>query len=1622
MAPSDDQQDGDLIPIGSWDTSHPTVAAHFKNGDAPRFSTKPFLGSGDNSDCDFLMIQALGLLQQLGVLSYSEHHRVDQGPPKQHLTGTRILIYAHDRQRPSNRLYQSNKNHGRKATEETAEAKRALALVLFNMNVDPWSFHHPTMDTSSAGQRQTVATLFQNNSNKRLIDIYMEMPSPRASDDPYRDQPIRSSSKATERLLQQAIELDSPRGMRTKLYQYQKNSLWKLLRRELCPDLMLDPLTVTLQDMNGKPYYLDLAIEEPFICREPATVWEDIPGGIICEDMGTGKTCLCIALILHTLHQSGRPPADEPVQLLCDILPSTPSAATVDSDIKEMVLPRGTAIPSLRDFAAATVKTRAVNYRHAQDYINPDIMDTLEDALLYYRESGSSEQSRQSRSRQTRTSELPVEIYISSATLVIVPPNLVDQWCNEINKHTEDGALKVFTITNNSQEFPNLRTLLHYDLVLISQNRFAKEYTPGPYSMKRALDKTNCQCSIVYDRCRCLPPRAISPLMQIRWKRIIVDEGHSMGMRMSDHALHAEKLHADRRWICTGTPTTNLANLDPSSMAGVHGSGNNYQQVASSDRVDMDRLSVLVESFLHLPPYTFDRSRFSKELQRPLLDHQHQYYATTMNGDGSSLVLSGGPKARHEWTLEGASSVLRLKYLMDRIMVRNRPEDVARNVTLPPLQERIVSLDLEYFQVLALNCQIALIQANAVLSEREDQDYLLHPSNRTLLTKVIENLKDGCFWYLGGIGYKDRVVDSLSNVMKALEKDDMSGGTKYSREDRRLLLDIVRHLTTALESPGWEAIVAAQEVGYYCQDLPTLVQAKHALIPSTLLHNTNSGLIHGEPLERRQVQGDAEGALCVVLGREISDLRDKVLSAERTADIERLHHQDDAQLLNASITSTIDTAVNDNANAEQMLKEVMSRERLSRSTILSSTSSKLNYIASQILQHQGSEKCIVFCQNQTVMYYIREYLELAKVRCLMYHTGMTEREKSSNITTFNTSEVVSTIIMDTGLAAYGIDLSSASRVYFVSPVWKTATLRQAIKRAHRIGQVRPVFVETLVIRDSFEEKILNRRREIDDNPRGESMEPAPSSLSPFGGDVGESSSSSALANHRHRSRHQRRKIPGRSGSAATMGHARSKKDMLDDGKVQDLIRNLEFMTNPKIFGQARGGEGDARLSEAPHNISTLADYALLGEGGIRKDLATKYRIPVVRPAKESALAHEQLRMAREEQDAPSVVDIPFEHPPNETVVKGGGSSGKKKLCFEMDTDMEVVDQETNEFEDLALPKQESNQEDRHPSESAEELAARAERHQKQELELRMAKEEVERAQSHVRAAQERLLRIKQQQKDGDQGQVGSSVGTVIVLDNDDDDVAEVVEVDLKKEGLKDVRLKFENIKLEGSSSFYSLPPSRRFKFEQEDKKVKFEEKDGKVKFEREDKKVKFEVKTEDIKCEIKAEDVKAEDVKYEIKAEDVKRPFTFKSEDDDHRDNKGFKREQTPAPAAEYYELFDHDDGGEEKKFKVEEGTLSDDAIIILDSDSDETMVSVPVVGLKAEVTATTAVKSERAGGDGISVKLQGLDDMTVDLDVDVDTVPSMPLLQQHAKRENSQPHHPVDLQAESRLKKRVRF
>jgi hypothetical protein len=67
--------------------------------------------------------------------------------------------------------------------------------------------------------------------------------------------------------------------------------------------------------------------------------------------------------------------------------------------------------------------------------------------------------------------------------------------------------------------------------------------------------------------------------------------------------------------------------------------------------------------------------------------------------------------------------------------------------------------------------------------------------------------------------------------------------------------------------------------------------------------------------------------------------------------------------------------------------------------------------------------------------------------------------------------------MDIDQAAFGLNVQSASRVYFINPQLKPQVEAQAIARAVRIGSTsRRVAVETLVLRGSIEELIIERKR------------------------------------------------------------------------------------------------------------------------------------------------------------------------------------------------------------------------------------------------------------------------------------------------------------------------------------------------------------------------------------------------------------------------------------------------------------------------------------------------------------------------------------------------------------------
>ncbi|KAL8703917.1 MAG: hypothetical protein Q9225_008105 [Loekoesia sp. 1 TL-2023] len=151
---------------------------------------------------------------------------------------------------------------------------------------------------------------------------------------------------------------------------------------------------------------------------------------------------------------------------------------------------------------------------------------------------------------------------------------------------------------------------------------------------------------------------------------------------------------------------------------------------------------------------------------------------------------------------------------------------------------------------------------------------------------------------------------------------------------------------------------------------------------------------------------------------------------------------------------------------------------LSKTRLSGTASAKLSYLLDRITVLHESKKILIFYEGDNIAFYIAQTLELLGIQFLIYTGSLSALRKSAYITTFNTTETFRVLLMDVHQAAHGLHIAAASRVFFVNPVWQPTVEAQAIKRAHRIGQKRPVYVETLVLKDTLEDRMLRRRKNM----------------------------------------------------------------------------------------------------------------------------------------------------------------------------------------------------------------------------------------------------------------------------------------------------------------------------------------------------------------------------------------------------------------------------------------------------------------------------------------------------------------------------------------------------------------
>lgn len=280
----------------------------------------------------------------------------------------------------------------------------------------------------------------------------------------------------------------------------------------------------------------------PLFWSTPTLLMHLTPLFLRADEMGVGKTAICLALILSTL---GEAPSLDNVSSYLDGSPSPPPVVLTDKSlrfpfaayIKEVSRSKarlnpplpgwdpdakelreyeeqkarqdledatvvGYPLPTLRDLCFDKIRkssSRIIDERNPLFALDGQFYDEWNMTWAYYQLHPSIDQSRSRTGRRAASSGDPVttRILLSRASLIVVPTDLVRQWASEIEKHFTPSTFRTLLLLNKKDVLPPLEDFDRYDIVLLSIARFS-DFANDPDCVLR----------------------------RVHWVRLIVDEGH----------------------------------------------------------------------------------------------------------------------------------------------------------------------------------------------------------------------------------------------------------------------------------------------------------------------------------------------------------------------------------------------------------------------------------------------------------------------------------------------------------------------------------------------------------------------------------------------------------------------------------------------------------------------------------------------------------------------------------------------------------------------------------------------------------------------------------------------------------------------------------------------------------------------------------------------------------------------------------------------------------------------------------------------------------------------------------------------------------------------------------------
>jgi SNF2 family DNA or RNA helicase len=125
---------------------------------------------------------------------------------------------------------------------------------------------------------------------------------------------------------------------------------------------------------------------------------------------------------------------------------------------------------------------------------------------------------------------------------------------------------------------------------------------------------------------------------------------------------------------------------------------------------------------------------------------------------------------------------------------------------------------------------------------------------------------------------------------------------------------------------------------------------------------------------------------------------------------------------------------------------------------------------------ESNTHSIIFSQWDDLLLRVGKILKENGIKNVFCKGNCYQRDKA--IREFNSDDKIKVIMLSSGSTAAGTNLTKAQQVIFIDPIYGSYKFRkdqerQAIGRAHRLGQKSQIKIVRFIIRDSIEEEIYN---------------------------------------------------------------------------------------------------------------------------------------------------------------------------------------------------------------------------------------------------------------------------------------------------------------------------------------------------------------------------------------------------------------------------------------------------------------------------------------------------------------------------------------------------------------------